>query len=108
MKKISFCAAIFLLLFAACGAAKIMAERMDGEREPVRFTVFGKPDKCPACGNSTVASIMYGLPVFTDELKRAVAEGKIVLGGCVISGRDPRWKCTSCGALFYEGSARSR
>ena len=28
--------------------------------------------------------------------------GKIVLGGCCISGDDPKWKCADCGVDIYK------
>lgn len=101
MKKICLCLALFLFLLAALGTVKAMAEPEDAQKEPAEITVSEKPDLCPVCGNSTVVPIMYGLPLFTEELNQAVAEGKLVLGGCVISDHDPQWKCTSCGALFF-------
>jgi len=39
-----------------------------------------KPAKCPSCGEAPVASILYGLPVFDDDLEQAMAEGRISLG----------------------------
>ena len=38
---------------------------------------------------------MYGLP--THEAFVDAEEGKIVLGGCVISNESPRWHCPNCG-----------
>ena len=38
---------------------------------------------CPYCKSDKVAQILYGEPMFTDELSRALAEGKVVLGDCV-------------------------
>ena len=51
---------------------------------------------CPQCGSSNVAAIMYGLPDFNDELERELEAGRVVLGGCVISGEDPKWQCNEC------------
>lgn len=45
--------------------------------------------------------MQYGLPVFTPELERDVKEGRTVLGGCVISGDDPEWRCTDCGTQVW-------
>ncbi len=59
----------------------------------------GRPSKCPQCGSPKIARIMYGLPDFSsEELKKAVEEGRIVLGGCIVAPDSPRWKCKGCGA----------
>lgn len=40
--------------------------------------------------------IVYGYP--SGSMFRDAARGKIALGGCVIFGNDPRWKCSAgCG-----------
>jgi hypothetical protein len=51
---------------------------------------------CPLCGSNHVASILYGLPDDSEELKRDVNAKKIVLGGCVITDDDPQWHCNEC------------
>lgn len=55
-----------------------------------------KPDKCPECGSGRVASILYGLPMFDEELKRQIDAGEIILGGCCVRGDDPLWECMKC------------
>ncbi len=58
-----------------------------------------KPGKCPQCGSSKIARIMYGLPDFSSgELKKDIEEGRIVLGGCIVGPDSPRWECKGCGA----------
>ncbi len=103
MRKLNFTLWALLLLVALCGAARAEedADRAATSREPARMEVSEAPRSCPVCGKKTIAPIMYGLPNFTEELERDVREGKIVLGGCVVTDHDPQWKCTSCGALFY-------
>ncbi len=60
-----------------------------------------KPNKCPDCGSIRIARIMYGLPDFSDEeLKKAVQEGRVVLGGCIITPDSPEWKCKACGVAI--------
>jgi hypothetical protein len=54
------------------------------------------PTACPACGGPRVASILYGLPAFSPELDRELNEGRVVLGGCCVSGDDPKWQCADC------------
>ncbi len=60
-----------------------------------------KPERCPECGSNKIANILYGLPVYSDDLKQRIKENKVVLGGCCISGNDPVWKGTSCNIVIY-------
>jgi hypothetical protein len=55
-----------------------------------------KPEKCPDCGSDRVASILYGLPGFTGDLKRRLDAGEVILGGCCVSDYDPIWQCIKC------------
>ena len=59
-----------------------------------------KPDVCPACGSKKVARIQYGLPIFSEELDKQMKSGEVVLGGCCLTGDDPRWQCVDCGHAF--------
>ena len=43
-----------------------------------------KPDECPECGSTKVASILYGLPSFDEELEQQLNAEEVVLGGCTI------------------------
>lgn len=50
---------------------------------------------CPKChNNESVVPIVYGYP--DDSLLKDQEEGKVALGGCVITGNDPQWFCKSC------------
>jgi DNA-directed RNA polymerase subunit RPC12/RpoP len=60
-----------------------------------------KPRKCPECGQAPLASILYGMPAFDEELERKMNEGRITLGGCCISDDDPAWECTRCGLKIF-------
>jgi DNA-directed RNA polymerase subunit RPC12/RpoP len=60
-----------------------------------------KPKTCSECGSKRIAKIVYGLPHFSDEERRDVELGKIVLGGCVLTGEDPVWECADCGKAFW-------
>jgi hypothetical protein len=51
---------------------------------------------CPKCGAGHVASILYGLPEFSEELRHELDAKQIVLGGCVVEGDDPQWRCNEC------------
>jgi hypothetical protein len=56
-----------------------------------------RPKHRPKCGLNKVVSILYGLPMFDEELERKLDAGEIVLGGCCVFGNDPTWRSVSCG-----------
>jgi hypothetical protein len=56
-----------------------------------------KPTLCPSCGGPRVAAILYGLPMFDDELNRSLDEGRVVLGGCSVFEDSATWRCLECG-----------
>ena len=60
-----------------------------------------KPKKCPECGSVKIADILYGYPDFSKELERDIEDGRVQLGGCIVSGNDPVWECSECGTQFY-------
>jgi|CXWL01.1.fsa_nt_gi hypothetical protein len=60
-----------------------------------------KPRTCPSCNGKNVAVILWGLPMITAELTKAVDENKIVFGGCCISENDPVWRCADCYAEIW-------
>lgn len=62
----------------------------------MRYRSAQKPEKCPKCGSERIAEILFGLPAFSDELQKDIDEGRVVLGGCCVSGEDPEWKCMDC------------
>ena len=66
-----------------------------------KVTAKRKPKKCPKCGCAKIASIQYGMPAFSPELRMDLDEGKIVLGGCCVSNDDPAWQCVECGMQIY-------
>ena len=55
-----------------------------------------KPKICPSCNGKNVAVILWGYPLETAELTKALHENKIILGGCCTSENDPTWQCTGC------------
>ena len=61
-----------------------------------------KPRKCPKCGFSPVATILYGEPAFSKELKIEMEKGLVTLGGCCIWDGDPKWECSRCGVKIYK------
>jgi len=52
--------------------------------------VSHKPTKCQICDNQTVVEIVYGDS--TEEAWQLSADGKLVLGACVILGNSPDWE----------------
>ena len=69
-----------------------------------RIERVSKPVRCPTCGHSPVASILWGLPVFSEKLEKDLDAGRMTLGGCIVSGDDPEWKCQKCGVVIYRRS----
>lgn len=49
--------------------------------------------KCPKCGEQLV-EIVYGRP--GPELFEASERGEVILGGCLISGDGPEYRCKKC------------
>ncbi len=70
----------------------------------MKTTFARKPAKCPKCGSPKIAVYQYGMPAYSADVERRIREGKVVLGGCVISidGTMPRWVCTGCGTDFFK------
>jgi len=56
--------------------------------------------RCTKCGSTNTAEYLYGLPKFDDNLQKELDEKKIVLGGCMVSDFDPKYKCNNCNADF--------
>jgi len=53
--------------------------------------------KCPKCGSTRVAPILYGMPAFDEEMERQLSNEKLYLGGCCVSDWDPEYHCFACG-----------
>lgn len=63
-----------------------------------------KPRKCPNCGVTPIASIIYGMPILSEELMEKEGRGEIVFGGCMIETNQPSWKCTKCNTELYKAT----
>jgi hypothetical protein len=50
--------------------------------------------KCPKCNGKNTCRIVWGYP--SDNMMKLAEEGKIVLGGCIISDNDSMWHCIDC------------
>ncbi|GAB5431027.1 MAG: hypothetical protein EpisKO_03970 [Epibacterium sp.] len=63
-----------------------------------------KPRKCPNCGATPVANILYGMPSISPKLIEKEERGEVMFGGCVIEedGSQAHWACSKCGAEFYK------
>jgi len=66
-----------------------------------------KPTRCLACGGTEFAVIVYGL-VRGPAVREDVQSGKVVLGGCMVTGNDPKWHCNTCGKRFPEDAEEHR
>ena len=51
---------------------------------------------CPKCNSTNVAKYLWGLPMLSDQLLRDIEEGRVILGGCIICGEDPKFHCNDC------------
>ncbi len=56
-----------------------------------------RPRKCPRCGSERIAGVLYGMPDLSEKLRLDLEAGRLVLGGCKVTGNDPRWRCIKCG-----------
>ena len=56
--------------------------------------------KCPRCGSRDVAEYLWGMPAFSEQLEKDMADHKIILGGCCVTGNDPSAHCNACGKDF--------
>lgn len=56
--------------------------------------------KCPRCGSKNIAEILYGMPAYYDEIQAKIDAGKLRLGGCCVSGADPKFYCNDCKKEF--------
>ena len=65
--------------------------------------VSKKPSVCPVCRSKKIAEYMYGMPAYSEKLKKELDEGKIILGGCCITDQDPSFACQECKTDFYKG-----
>lgn len=67
-----------------------------------RIECATKPQSCPECGKAPLATILYGMPAFDQELEQEMKKGRVTLGGCCISYDDPVWECTGCGLQIFQ------
>ena len=53
-----------------------------------------KASKCPNCGEKQMVPIVYGFP--SEFMMQLSEKGVVELGGCIISGDDPSFRCGNC------------
>jgi len=58
---------------------------------------WDEPVFCPKCASERVVYILYGEPKLDADLKRALANHRVELGGCIITRDSKRWECRRCG-----------
>ena len=58
--------------------------------------------KCPNCQSTNHAEILWGLPADMGEIEKELERKKIVLGGCVVTGDDPKLECNDCGTRWIK------
>jgi hypothetical protein len=52
--------------------------------------------KCPKCGKSRIAEIIWGYVPDTESIRNELDKNKMVLGGCLVTDHDPKWECNDC------------
>ncbi len=78
----------YLLHFAKANQIKLeISDNADVQPYDLEFTVKNKKAqiKCLYCGSKNTARYIYGYPILSDEMRKMVASGKRILGGCMIS-----------------------
>lgn len=60
--------------------------------------------KCPRCGSTKTARILYDMPAFSEDLVAKIDAGKIHIGGCCITGFDAKYYCNDCKKKFGEAA----
>jgi hypothetical protein len=66
-----------------------------------------KPEKCPQCGSQQIATFLYGIQSYSEELMTEIKAGRVILGGCTITGYDPDWRCNDCKAEIFKIDTRA-
>lgn len=72
---------------------------MSAQINVVIIEVTSKPPKCIKCG-AKVVSILYGEP--SPEGEVLIESGKMIMGGCCVTGNDPQWGCLKCNTEYWK------
>lgn len=62
----------------------------------------GGARRCPRCGGRRVTPILWGIPVFSKRLERALRSGRAGQGGGSMGGDGPDHRCNGCGHEWRE------
>jgi hypothetical protein len=61
--------------------------------------------RCPNCRAQTLVHLVYGYPGPVTMME--ADEGRIALGGCLVTDDDPRYRCQSCRSdIWRDGRIR--
>jgi hypothetical protein len=63
---------------------------------------------CPACGAISISRILYGYPLFSQEIRAEIDAGRAELGGCFVGPDQADRRCRACGARFRADGRRPR
>ena len=77
-------------------AQKAKAKAEAKAEEERRYLQEINQKTCPNCGAQNTALILYGLVDFDEPLKRNLAKGWMVLGGCEMFDNNPKFECNEC------------
>ncbi len=70
-------------------------------------TPLGRRGKCPQCGSRSIARIAFGMPAWGQDLEEELASGRLVLGGCCVTGDDPDRHCNQCGHQWQTAARKA-
>ncbi len=69
-------------------------------RRSAATNVEESPTRCPRCGSSSLARVLYGEPAPSAALEADIGAGRVVLGGCIVTGDEPNRRCRHCRTEF--------
>ena len=55
---------------------------------------------CPYCKSKNTAIIMYGEINVSEKLEKAMENGEVIMGGCILSDDSPAFYCNDCEESF--------
>jgi YgiT-type zinc finger domain-containing protein len=42
------------------------------------------------------------MPAYDEKVQKDINEGRLILGGCIVSPDNPAWQCSKCGLEIYK------
>ena len=76
-------------------------DEFDDEFEAISYYPNAKGDKCPRCGSTNTAELLYGLVGMTFELEEKLNKREARFGGgCCMRGDEPARVCNVCNVGF--------